>query len=163
LNNPIGKTYKLSQIINNPNYNPNRITNDVSVLQTAEDIAFGSFVQPIALTDFEVDGDELAVLTGWGQLSNPGGVPNNLQIIQLRTITNEKCKATHGSSVYDGNICTFTKTGEGACMGDSGGPLVVDGKQAGVVSWGIACARGYPDVFTRVSYFRDWIRQNSGV
>jgi secreted trypsin-like serine protease len=69
LNNPIGKTYKLSQIINHPNYNPNTIANDVSVLQTSEDIAFGSLVQPVPLTDFEVGGDQLVILTGWGQLS----------------------------------------------------------------------------------------------
>ena len=48
-------------------------------------------------------------------------------------------------------------------MGDSGGPLVVNGLQEGIASWVVPCAVGYPDAFTRVSYFREWIRQNSGV
>ncbi len=37
-----------------------------------------------------------------------------------------------------------------------------DWKLHGVVSWGSSeCAKeGYPAVFTRVSYFRDWIDSN---
>ena len=73
-------------------------------------------------------------------------------------------------------MCAGTKSGQiGACHGDSGGPLVVataDGPlQVGVVSWGggpigskMYC--GFEDaygVYARVSYFRDWIRQKSGV
>ena len=65
--------------------------------------------------------------------------------------------------VTEKNICTFTRAGEGMCMGDSGGPLVVNGLQEGIASWVVPCAVGYPDAFTRVSYFREWIRQNSGV
>lgn len=45
-----------------------------------------------------------------------------------------------------------------------GGPLVdtsiAENKTlVGVVSWVIPCAKGYPDVFTRVHYFLDWINQ----
>ena len=68
LNNPMGKTYKLQTVINHPNYNPNTISNDVSLLQTSEDIAMGAFVQVVPLTDNQV-GSDLAILTGWGQLS----------------------------------------------------------------------------------------------
>ena len=85
----------------------------------------------------------------------------------MRTLTNEDCKAKHlpgnANAVRDSNICTYTREGEGACMGDSGGPLVVDGEQAGIVSWGIPCGVGYPDAFTRVSFYRDWIKENSDV
>lgn len=42
-------------------------------------------------------------------------------------------------------------------QGDSGGPLAADGEQIGVVSWGIPCAKGRPDVFTRVFPYRSWI------
>ena len=46
-------------------------------------------------------------------------------------------------------------------MGDSGGPLVSQGSQAGIVSWGIPCAVGRPDVWARVSSHRDWIVANA--
>jgi secreted trypsin-like serine protease len=43
-------------------------------------------------------------------------------------------------------------------MGDSGGPLVtLDGALIGIVSWGVPCGKGLPDVYTRVSPFKDWI------
>ena len=47
---------------------------------------------------------------------------------------------------------------------DSGGPLVVrqEGGSfavAGIVSWGIDCAAGFPGVYTRVSEFLDWINR----
>lgn len=45
-------------------------------------------------------------------------------------------------------------------QGDSGGPLVNDDEQVGVVSWGIPCAKGEPDVFTRVYSYLTWINSN---
>lgn len=42
----------------------------------------------------------------------------------------------------------------------SGGPLVVNGVQVGIVSWGIPCALGYPDIFTNVKNFLPWILAN---
>ena len=84
-----------------------------------------------------------------------------LQYINLPIITNTQCRSGHSGinaqRVYDGNICTSSPAGKGMCMGDSGGPLVFGGALAGVVSWGNPCARGNPDVFTRIFYFRSWI------
>ncbi|XP_068981423.1 chymotrypsin-2-like isoform X2 [Bombus flavifrons] len=51
-------------------------------------------------------------------------------------------------------------SGWGTTSGDSGGPLVADNEQIGVVSWGIPCARGRPDVFTRVYSYIDWIKDH---
>lgn len=48
-------------------------------------------------------------------------------------------------------------------MGDSGGPLVVNGRLAGVVSWGIPCAIGLPDVFGRIDFVHQWITEVTGV
>lgn len=47
-------------------------------------------------------------------------------------------------------------------QGDSGGPLVCEFDktwvQVGIVSWGIGCGRkGYPGIYTEVSYYRNWI------
>jgi len=45
-------------------------------------------------------------------------------------------------------------------QGDSGGPLVAKDVQIGIVSFGVPCARGSPDVFTRVTAFKDWIQKH---
>ncbi|XP_068083626.1 trypsin-6 isoform X2 [Anabrus simplex] len=54
-----------------------------------------------------------------------------------------------------------TVIGWGMNYGDSGGPLIADGKQVGVVSWSVMpCAsKGYPVVFTEVSFYIDWIKE----
>ena len=46
-------------------------------------------------------------------------------------------------------------------QGDSGGPLVANGEQLGIVSWGTPCAKGKPDVFTRVYSYVSWIKKHS--
>lgn len=62
----------------------------------------------------------------------------------------------------------LTKPREPVLQGDSGGPLLLQQgganrwAVAGIVSWGIRCAEaGNPGVYTRVSKYRDWIRQNA--
>jgi hypothetical protein len=45
-------------------------------------------------------------------------------------------------------------------QGDSGSPLVANDVQIGLASFVRPCAVGYPDVYTRVSAFKDWIAQH---
>lgn len=40
---------------------------------------------------------------------------------------------------------------------DSGGPLVMGNKLVGVVSFGEACAKGFPDFYTDIVAFKNWI------
>ena len=53
--------------------------------------------------------------------------------------------------------------GKDTCQGDSGGPLFAKSSLnkyvlAGITSFGILCALpNYPGVYTRVSYYLDWI------
>lgn len=42
-------------------------------------------------------------------------------------------------------------------MGDSGGPLVNNGVIVGIVSWGVPCSMGFPDVYTRIESYHSWI------
>ena len=43
--------------------------------------------------------------------------------------------------------------------------MIYNGIQVGLTSFGAAvgCEVGYPDAFTRISYFRDWIFTHTGI
>lgn len=63
---------------------------------------------------------------------------------------------------------SYTFLGKDSCSGDSGGPLMQtfssDKSQwyvEGVVSFGASCGReGWPGIYTRVSEYVDWIKEN---
>ena len=48
-------------------------------------------------------------------------------------------------------------------QGDWGGPLFCDGYQAGIISKTYRCGqKGFPDFFTNVSHYVDWIKSIAG-
>ncbi|CAH0403461.1 unnamed protein product [Chilo suppressalis] len=98
---------------------------------------------------------------GHSCVAYPGRLPNDLMQLELKAITYDECKEAHSSinAVFESQICALTKAGEGACHGDSGGPLVREGRQVGVVSWGVPCAKGKPDVYTKMGINRAEFRK----
>ena len=90
---------------------------------------------------------------------------------QIRDRINEAgLAAAYPGLVIDGvtQLCAGIG-GSDACQGDSGGPLVIrkssgSAVQAGVVSWGMGCAREEsPGVYMRVSAFAPWISAVTGL
>uniref|UniRef100_A0A1B0GJ77 Putative serine-type enodpeptidase sp chironomus riparius n=1 Tax=Lutzomyia longipalpis TaxID=7200 RepID=A0A1B0GJ77_LUTLO len=156
-----GVSHAVNRIVNHPSYNANTIAFDVSIVQTSATFTFNNNVQQIAMGTAHVGGGVTAIVSGWGQTSHPGSAPNNLQWAALTTLTNADCRNRHTANnaqfVFDHKMCTFTRNGQGICMGDSGGPLVVGSNVVGIPSWVIACARGFPDVYDRVSSHRNWV------
>ncbi|KAK4872798.1 hypothetical protein RN001_014827 [Aquatica leii] len=157
------KTFEVERYIIHTEFEGTK--NDIALIKLTNSVKYSKKIRPIFLENKYVHGGVECVLSGWGMLSYPSNKPSNdLQHIVLKTIVNQECVAKHNFSsppVYDSNLCTLTQKGEGACKGDSGGPLVANGKQIGIVSWGRPCAKGIPDVFTRVSSYIDWINANA--
>lgn len=56
-------------------------------------------------------------------------------------------------------FCALAGKGRGICFGDNGSPLILNGRLIGLVSSAVPCARGVPDVYTRVSTFAAWIAE----
>ncbi|XP_058810750.1 chymotrypsin-2-like [Phymastichus coffea] len=162
LNSTDGQTYQSEYIVWHNGFNMLVLRNDIALIRVDRDIQFNDKVRPISLPTEDFNkADYPAVLTGWGRTSTGGPLPNNLQEITLKVISIPKCqlKLIFPIVTTESHICTLTQSGEGACNGDSGGPLVSDGVQIGVVSFGRPCARGAPDVYTRVFKFLDWINE----
>jgi len=100
--------------------------------------------------------------------------PLKLHEVDIQVIDPTECKAVYKSlqvpafAIGDTEICaTGLAGGKDSCFGDSGGPLVVTADnergyaQVGIVSWGPQCGNPlYPGVYTRVSSFSKWIKDN---
>ncbi|CAG4926767.1 unnamed protein product [Colias eurytheme] len=156
-----GDRYKVKQIINHEDFNRTTFANDIALLEVDE-MSFNAKVAPIDLTDKNTPGYTKCILTGWGNIQSGtnNNRPDDLRMLTTYTIEVDTCQLRledFSTPVTDKQICTTSRGYSGACQGDSGGPLVLNKKLVGVVSWGVGCARGYPDVYARVFSYRDWI------
>ncbi|XP_018372570.1 PREDICTED: chymotrypsin-1-like [Trachymyrmex cornetzi] len=154
-----GTVYKAKQAIVHEAFNSSRLVNDIGLLILSTPIEYTKYIQPISLatTDIAPSGS-YCILSGWGRIRIGGIIPDKLQEIELTVYDQFKCQLIQ-RRVRSNHICTLTRKGEGACYGDSGGPLVSNGVQIGIVSFGTPCARGRPDVYTRVASFTEWIKK----
>ncbi|XP_076675718.1 chymotrypsin-2-like [Andrena cerasifolii] len=153
-----GDTYQAQEMMRHPSYRESVFDNDIGLIKVDRDIIFGIKVQPINLAfTYDVPANTSAIVTGWGRLTTNGTVPYIMQELNVTIISQATCSQVYGSAITKRHLCTFLGRNKGVCNGDSGGPLVVNNVQVGIVSFGRACALGYPDVYTRVYSYKSWI------
>merc|ERR1712088_950328 len=165
----------IERIDRHASYNNGRgnTANDIAMIKLKEPITFNSHVKAITIDsegEFD-DGADECVISGWGYMIEGRYFvnPTVLQEAHTTILTNSACQNTWGrSAIAGGHVCI--KNGKtGACMGDSGGPLACrngsgDWHLVGATSWGSgSCNVGYPSVYTRLSYFKNWIQKTSGL
>ena len=167
-----GSIHKVAKVIKYKNFKTNRYgipINDMALIRVESPFILDGSRQPIAL--FE-EGEEAtdgsnSIITGWGALQLGGRPSEILQIINIPIVSKTVCQEAYSNfgGIPPGQICAAHPIGEkDACQGDSGGPLAINGKLAGVVSWGNGCAKpGYPGVYTEIASFRKWIRLTTDV
>ncbi|XP_014440709.2 serine protease 44 isoform X2 [Tupaia chinensis] len=149
------------------------LSNDIALALLAFSVNYSSLISPVCLPEnlFEIPAGTNCWVTGWGRLSEDDLAPSpiNLQEAEQSIIRFEECnevlkkKMTKTDDVVKrGAVCGYNARGKDSCKGDSGGPLVCELNktwiQVGIVSWGIGCGRrGYPAVYTEVSFYKEWI------
>ena len=101
----------------------------------------------IKYLDF-LDKNDPAFVAGWGHTQEGGPQARNLMEVSVPIVTNEQCEDAYPDRLVDDTmVCAgLPQGGMDGCQGDSGGPFVVIDqkghvKLAGVVSWGVGCAR----------------------
>lgn len=111
-------------------------------------------------------------VTGWGAVSTRQSFSAIKQKLKVPIVDLQVCQdkyGARGAKVNNKMVCAGGEKNKDSCKGDSGGPLItqtgVDSEQyyiEGIVSYGhIECGKeGFPAIYTRVSDFLDWIRQN---
>ena len=126
-------------------------------------------------------GHNVATLVGWGKTTRGKTQPTATQTeVQQRLETPVMTTGTCLSLLEDiltldlsedlspeHHLCAGGLTEAGGCSGDSGGPLMAREDDispwqiVGVVSGGTkTCGIGAPGIFTRVTHYDQWIRDN---
>lgn len=137
--------------------------NDIGLIRLKKPLKFSERINKIELASEPLKDGDVLQISGWGFIENDGSeVPYpKLQMLNVNFLPYQQCtSALSGSPYMDySQICTFNRKEQGVCFGDSGGPISMNGKLYGVVSWGQPCGRGYPDMYSSVLYYRDFIRK----
>ncbi|XP_071068805.1 transmembrane protease serine 11D [Dasypus novemcinctus] len=165
---------RVRSIVIHDNYEPITRENDIALMQLERGVTFTRNIHTVCLpvASQNIPPGSTAYVTGWGSLEYGGNTVTELQQVQVRIISNNVCNApaSYNGAILPGMLCAgLPGGGADACQGDSGGPLVQEDSRrlwflVGIVSWGFQC--GLPDkpgVYTRVTAYRDWINQRTGI
>lgn len=164
---PYTRTYPPRRVIVHGNYNPSTYDNDIALIEFPYPLCLGDHpsVRAVCLPadDSNNYANQQATATGWGVSTLAGHQLHYLKEIAL-TILDPNCSG-RGKYVSDKQLCTYSNAGD-TCNGDSGGPLVVrDGDRytlVGLTSFTLGtCNDGNPTIFTRISKYIQWIRNNA--
>ncbi|NXB98607.1 DDN1 protein, partial [Orthonyx spaldingii] len=146
-----------------PDYCRTTLNNDIVLLKLHPRARVNKYVRPIVLpksNEHVRKGAECNVL-GWGwTCSTPEQRcrTNVMMEVELKVQNEAICQRLHNYQPQS-MICVGDKFAKKASYrGDSGGPLVCNQKAHGIVSHGHG-HRLFPVVFTRISFFEPWIRE----
>lgn len=134
---------------------------DVAVLTMREPLPYRTIEMVSAKDSGIYQTDTPTRILGWGDTDN--GYPSpRLMTAQIPVADQQKCKQAYGS-VFDpaAYVCAgYWPGGVNVCFGDSGGPLIINGRLAGITSWGRGCATaGYPANFTKLTAYADAVQK----
>jgi hypothetical protein len=161
----------VEQVILHPQFRQGALFNyDYAIIKLNRPIDFQRYdwIRPVCLPQGSRDYvNSTGTVSGWG-VTDPDTKRQStvLQSIEVDIMSNRDCVKGYNSKDITPNMICARAPGADACYGDSGGPLTVQERGravlAGVVSWGLECARPqWPGVYSRVTSVMDWVRQNT--
>ncbi|KAL3209102.1 hypothetical protein MRX96_038324 [Rhipicephalus microplus] len=111
-----------------------------------------------------------AFIVGWGATQFNGAGSSVLRQAQIPVWAEAECKKSYAQHlpISKAQLCAGDAGAEmDSCQGDSGGPLLLphEGRYyvVGIVSSGKDCATpNFPGIYTRVSSYLDWLRDQLG-
>ncbi|ETN62547.1 proclotting enzyme [Anopheles darlingi] len=165
-------TYKVTEVRAHPRFSRVGFYNDIALLVLDRPVRKSKYVIPVCLPGPNLPSKERlagrrATVVGWGTTYYGGKESTKQQQATLPVWRNEDCNRAYFQPITEIFLCAgFSEGGVDACQGDSGGPLMmlVEARwtQVGVVSFGNKCGEpGYPGVYTRISEYMEWIRENT--
>ncbi|XP_021694531.1 serine protease snake-like isoform X2 [Aedes aegypti] len=164
------KDYEVSEVITHPNYTARLAYNDIALVRLREPVSFSESIRPACLWDSLQMNFTSLVTTGLDRtdyLSTSG----QLQKFNLNIMDKSVCDQQYGPNrkipdgVKDHQLCLSQSDQKDICLGSSGSPAQIsfDPKECaayvvGIVSHGrISGGLQFPDIYTRVASYIDWI------
>ncbi|XP_076341053.1 ovochymase-2-like [Tachypleus tridentatus] len=166
------KDYQVQTIVQHPQFSRNGFLNDIGLIKLKEHVEYNDLIAPVCLPqsdEFRASAlvGSVGTVLGWGATKYGQHKTGTLHQVSMPIWDNNDCNKRYTQPITDGFLCAgFLEGGKDACQGDSGGPLMVRDRNkrwtlVGIVSFGSQCAQaGYPGVYTRITNYMDWIRDN---
>ncbi|XP_068082747.1 mite allergen Der p 3-like [Anabrus simplex] len=174
-----GSSHQASKIVTHEEYLLKEIN---GILYDSEnDIALVEVEKPFPLNNLTINAARLPLqdedttegttvtAVGWGRIEGDN-FTTVLQKVNLKIVSRQECERNSLLMVDERNLCVADSRREkGICKGDSGGPLFKNDEVVGITSIGLAHCRSFflifipGTTFTKVAYFRHWIKQNTGI
>jgi trypsin len=162
------QTFRTTRVIPHPQYNRSTMDYDYALIKLNGKATF----KPVSINETEIsvpnsDSTIDSVTAGWGYVKEGSWrLSDLLQKVTVPLVSTEECNNSYNGEITERMLCAGLKEGgKDSCQGDSGGPLLVHDYVrdqpvlAGVVSWGIGCAR--PEkygVYSKVNAVTEWIQ-----
>ncbi|WP_055467325.1 trypsin-like serine protease [Streptomyces ardesiacus] len=148
----------------NPTYRPSTTSGgDVAVLTLSEALPYKTLRPTTSDDTASYTNGAPATVYGWGRTSSASQeISPTLKKATVPMRSDASCTSYWGSDFVPGQMACAGNPASGQdagtvspCNGDSGGPLVVNGRIAGVVSWGVedCVASGAYGVYAKVSSY----------
>ncbi|XP_044260042.1 phenoloxidase-activating factor 1-like isoform X2 [Tribolium madens] len=165
---------EIDKVIPHPDYSDNSADryHDIALIKLKRKVSYTDFIKPICLpgkSEKSSVGERL-VVAGWGRTEYASNSPVKLKLWVPVAETSQCSRKFKSAGVTLGNkqLCAGGEQGKDSCNGDSGGPLMATTNGTaqwyieGIVSFGARCgSEGWPGIYTRVSEYLDWIRNNA--
>ncbi|KAJ3638467.1 hypothetical protein MTP99_001830 [Tenebrio molitor] len=172
--NGSGVLTQSSEVIPYYDFNPPKnVVHNIGLIRLSTPLTFNRYVAAITLADNLLEDGADVTISGWGATSSHSDDDStqHLYYADLVTIRNSECSAIYGNILESTVVCAGpgTDSVKNACYDDSGDPLVLDVNtnpvHVGLLSslGSLNCESGIPSGFIRTAFFRNWIRDVTGV
>lgn len=145
----------------------NYIFSDIALIKLPEPVEPNDVIKPISFACSSTSGMNAIAIGNGRKRDNDHTVAGILQYTELKTTPLFECVKTFPFLAFRQSVvCVKGEQHKSVCQGDSGGPLTtLNNFLIGVTSFSSpeGCETGAVQVFSRPSYFNEWIKEVAGV